>query len=204
MTNFKAVLVGINAYPDAPLHGCVNDIVISRDILRQRHAVAEHNIRTVVDTRATRSAILERLEWLVHDSHLTKNIFFHYSGHGAQIPNERYNSDDESDGMDELLCPVDFDWDGTYIKDDDLYAILSKKDKNCRLIMIVDACHSGSIYRAANSPSDSIYKAIPKSIPTPIDLLARSTEFNASAVVDVDGHEQVTAARVEPGACLDQ
>lgn len=185
----KALLVGINTYKDSPLKGCVNDVVITRDILKLKYAVLPQDIRMVVDKRATRDSILERLEWLISQSNSNDNLFFQYSGHGAQVPNRDYTIDAEPDGMDEVMCPVDFDWvKNIWISDDDINSIISKKNKNCRLVMVFDCCHSGTVYRDVMNSSDIIYESKARSIDTPVDLLSRTSHFNASSVVHTEGH----------------
>lgn len=188
-TEFKAVLVGINKYPGSgELRGCVNDVLVMRDILRAKHAVREQDVRMVVDERATKANILSRLEWLIDQSHNTKNLFFQYSGHGAQVPDQDYD-DRECDGMDEVLCPVDFDWRRkVWITDDEIHAVLQTKHPECRLVMVFDCCHSGTVFRSGNSPSDSIYKVKPRSLDMPVDLLSRVPAFTSEAAIDTTGH----------------
>ena len=51
-------------------------------------------------------------------------LVFYYSGHGSQVRDR--NGDELTDGLDEIICPYDMDWDrGTYILDDDLDAIFA-------------------------------------------------------------------------------
>lgn len=100
-TEEKALLVGINAYPGAPLNGCVNDVEDIAQFLVIQHGFKEENIRMLVDGRATTSAILERLEWLAATKEGGK-AYFHYSGHGAQIPSR--NGDGEVDNQLEVIC----------------------------------------------------------------------------------------------------
>jgi hypothetical protein len=69
------------------------------------------------DKRATKKAILEGLKALIAKGGTGDTLVFHYSGHGSQV---RCTEGDElADGLDEIICPWDFDWDGTFIKDDD-------------------------------------------------------------------------------------
>jgi len=185
--NLKALLVGINEYGgDNKLYGCVNDVLISRDILRIKHGVLEQDIRMLVDARATKDAIMERLEWLISQSKTTKQLFFHYSGHGAQVPNTNYADDAELDSLDEVMCPFDFSWvTNTWISDDDINNLLKKKDKSCRLVMIFDCCHSGTVYRTAMNASDQLYKAKAKAISMPLDMLSRIPRFDVTEAVEI-------------------
>ncbi len=185
MSNFKAVLVGINKYKRNKLRGCVNDVLVTRDILRSKHNVKEHQIRMLIDARATKQAILKRLKWLIDSSKDTEHLYFHYSGHGSQIPNQKYKADIEYDGMDEILCPVDLNWRGVYVTDDDIYKIVKKKNPDSRLVMVFDSCHSGTVYRHGFSDINDLSTfAIPRSIDAPMDILSRTDTFDSSIVLN--------------------
>jgi len=139
----KAVLVGINAYDEVNrLEGCVNDVEDMYTRLTQTFGFQADNVRMLLDARATRAAILERLEWLVRDAHAGDELVFHFSGHGTQIRD--WNGDELEDHLDEALVPVDYDWlDKSLIVDDDLLKIFSKA-KAANLTAILDCCHSGT------------------------------------------------------------
>lgn len=98
----KALLVGINRYPGAPLAGCVNDIQDMAHFLVNKMHFSPASIRLLADGRATTQAILDRLHWLVADLKAGDRVVFHYSGHGAQVPTR--NPEGEVDGLDEVVC----------------------------------------------------------------------------------------------------
>ena len=56
----KALLIGINKYPNCPLNGCVNDVNDMANFLVQQYKFNPDNIRMLTDERATTAAILER------------------------------------------------------------------------------------------------------------------------------------------------
>jgi ABC-type transport system involved in Fe-S cluster assembly fused permease/ATPase subunit len=66
----KALIVGVNKYklPGSDLQGCVNDATNVRDILLKYYGFTTKDIRVLVDARATKSAIMDRLNWLVKDN----------------------------------------------------------------------------------------------------------------------------------------
>ena len=142
----KALLVGIN-YPntDHELNGCVNDAMLMSDMITTHFGFTDaKNRRMLTDASATTANILERLEWLVSDSKPGDVLFFHYSGHGSQIINQNYNDPDfYTDGLDEVICPIDIDWRDKVIKDDDLKEIFDKVPDGVNLTVILDCCHSG-------------------------------------------------------------
>jgi len=151
-TEEKALLVGINAYPGAPLNGCVNDVEDIAQFLVIQHGFKEENIRMLVDGRATTSAILERLEWLAATKEGGK-AYFHYSGHGAQVPSR--NGDGEVDNQLEVICPVDFDWSEDHmITDKQFVEIFKKMPAGVHFNWLSDSCHSGDLDRFMPRPGD--------------------------------------------------
>src|SRR5512133_2285422 len=105
----KALLVGINKYrlPGSALQGCLNDVTNMRHMLLTYFGFTVEEIRVVVDERATKNAIIERLEWLAEGARPGGRLVFHYSGHGSQIRDR--HGDELKDRMDEILCPYDMD-----------------------------------------------------------------------------------------------
>jgi hypothetical protein len=100
----RALLVGINAYPGQRLAGCVRDVNELEALLVDRGHFAVGEIRLLADGRATRRAILDGFRWLIRGASPGSRLYFHYSGHGAQMPSARGGE------LVEVLCPVDFDW----------------------------------------------------------------------------------------------
>ncbi len=181
--NISALLVGINNYPSAPLRGCVNDIIITRDILIQKYRVPAHQIRVILNERATKNEILTRLEWLKNTN--TDMKVFWYSGHGAQVPNQTYNTDYELDGMDEIICPYDFNWDGNWISDD-IFSQFFNTMKG-KIIAIFDSCHSGTMDREIPYGGQIAGNTKPyiknKSISAPPDILSRNKNFELATLI---------------------
>ena len=161
----RALLVGINAYPDPAMHldGCVNDVFLVSQLL-QESGVSADDIRLLVDQRATQAAICERLEWLTDGAGYGDECLLFYSGHGAQIP--CYGPSGEPDHMLETLVPVDFSWDdpATHLTDQEFrrfYAHLPFDDLGgARLTAVFDCCHAAGMTRGAgkvrgiNPPAD--------------------------------------------------
>lgn len=158
----RALIVGINDYPASPLAGCVNDTTdMAETVLDRRGAVndarsmartligygfSEDNIRLLTDGRATTDAIRERLEWLIDKAAAGDRLLFHFSGHGAQIATRDYSG--EIDGLDEVICPVDFDWTEDHlIRDDDFQELFGKLPDGVHFNWISDSCHSGGLSR---------------------------------------------------------
>ncbi|MGO9411873.1 MAG: caspase family protein [Spirochaetia bacterium] len=139
----KALLVGINDYPGTQndLMGCVNDITNVYDVLVKYYGFKPSDVTLLADKRATTKAILDALGKLIASGSSGDTLVFHYSGHGSQVADPE---GDEADGKDEIICPYDFDWDKSYIKDDDFARIFKDLKKGVTLEVILDSCHSGT------------------------------------------------------------
>lgn len=107
--------------------------------------------RTEPDFIPTRKNIIRAMKWLVYGAKPGDSLFFHFSGHGGQTVDR---SNDESDGMDETIFPVDYQKAGQIVDDvnflsltcQELHDIMVKPlDEGVRLTAIFDCCHSGTV-----------------------------------------------------------
>jgi hypothetical protein len=153
----KAVLVGINNYKNVnDLRGCLNDVINMRDILKSQLGFTNADISVLTDSRATKENIVRRLNWLVNNARAGDYLVFQFSGHGSQI-RDRDGDERLADGLDELICPWDMDWNKqTYISDDALNTIFRRLPAGVQLEVFLDSCHSGTGLRAVETtpPSD--------------------------------------------------
>ncbi|XP_062231763.1 metacaspase-4-like [Phragmites australis] len=140
-----AVLVGIN-YPgtDGELKGCLNDVARMRRCLVDRFGFDEAGIRVLADADPsmpppTGANIRLELERLVGNAQPGDTLFFHYSGHGLQLPAETGRDDDT--GYDECIVPCDLN----LIKDQDFTELVAKVPDGCLFPMVSDSCHSGGL-----------------------------------------------------------
>lgn len=142
----KALLIGINYYsvPGNTLNGCINDIKNMSTILTSKFGYDASNVTmlrddaTTLSMMPTRANMLAQLNALIAASANYSEIWIHYSGHGSQVIDR---NGDETDGLDEVIVPVDFRKNG-FITDDTLRDILSKS--RCRTFILLDSCHSGT------------------------------------------------------------
>jgi hypothetical protein len=88
----------------------------------------------------TRNNILTNLSNLVNQSANLSEIWFHYSGHGSQIRAGANST--EIDKLEEVIVPIDYQKSG-FIIDDEIFNII--KNVKCKMILIFDCCHSGSM-----------------------------------------------------------
>lgn len=177
----QALLVGISDYGNpkeeigkwANLHGA-NDVRILTPLLRKQG----FTVTSLVDSKATYSAILKELDCLARNCQYGDLIFLQFSMHGQ--PFEDLNGD-ENDGWDEALIPVDAKmkyqkgvYEGQKHLLDDTFGkycdkIRTKIGTTGMLYVVIDACHCGTSSRGNDdyirgvhdgfSPSKKEYKA---------------------------------------------
>lgn len=140
-----ALLIGINyESTSGQLNGCINDVNNIKHILSTKLGYQTKNIKMLTDhhyEKPTKHNILKEINFLLEKARICSEIFFHYSGHGSYITD---TNNDESDGRDECLVPLDYNQSGM-ISDDMLYDLfISKLPGNCHTTIIIDACHSGT------------------------------------------------------------
>ena len=163
----KALLVGINRYriPGADLRGCVNDVKNLRAVLTTYYGFAGKDIKTLTDYAATTKAMRDAIATLVKGAKKGDVLLFHYSGHGANVPDK---NGDEADRRDEILCPTDLDWKDPLL-DDWLRTTFNRLPAGVNFTVIMDCCHSGTNTRAILPPDAPV---IPRYLPNPWDLMA--------------------------------
>lgn len=140
----KALIVGVGKYrlSQANLPGIDLDVNMAKDMAIYM-GIRPENIHVVMDEEATVSRVRgEMKSWLGQDVSASDRVFFYYSGHGTQVEDK---NGDEEDGLDEAMVLHDIDGrtqQGLYI-DDDFGADL-KKIPSQNIVVMVDACHSGT------------------------------------------------------------
>eukprot|EP00927_Polykrikos_kofoidii_P022910 TRINITY_DN21250_c0_g2_i1.p1 TRINITY_DN21250_c0_g2~~TRINITY_DN21250_c0_g2_i1.p1 ORF type:complete len:418 (-),score=42.16 TRINITY_DN21250_c0_g2_i1:8-1261(-) len=148
----KAVIVGINYVgTNNELKGCINDAHAHQRLLVEHFGFLDSDITLLIDdprckNQPTARNIRSALEDMIGSASPCDTLFFGYSGHGSQIEDE---DGDESDGLDEVLCPVDSvcnSWPEHIITDDWLHDVLiGRLPVGATLTCIMDCCHSGSV-----------------------------------------------------------
>lgn len=142
-----ALLVGINYFNTGnELKGCINDIVDVKDFLINDQKFPPNNIISLRDDQQnnlpTRDNILNNLTALVSQMKSGDIMYFHYSGHGANVKDA---GNDEIDGLDETIIPVDFEKSGV-ILDDDIRKIINNVPQGAKFIGVSDSCHSATTF----------------------------------------------------------
>lgn len=155
--NKLALIVAISKY--APSTGwnslsSENDIPLIREALK-RQGFKEENIRIIRDKEATKQGILNGIQQQLIDKAKPGDIcVFHFSGHGEQVFDD---NGDEADGYDEALVTYDAPMEyqpgvEKHLRDDEfglkLEQIRTKLGSDGNLLVIIDACHSGTSTRS--------------------------------------------------------
>ena len=145
----KALLVGINQYPNPnnSLRGCVNDILDMEHFIAETHKVyAKENIKKLTDKEATKQGIIHQIKWLLEGAAPGDQLLFHYSGHGAQAATLFPHL--ESDGLDEIICPYDFDGSSaTAFRDKEFAYLFANIPRGVHFVWISDSCHAEDLSR---------------------------------------------------------
>lgn len=141
----KALLVGINYVgTNSQLNGCINDVLNLKNVLISKWGYKEENITILTDDseiKPTKINIMKELYRHVQMKDISE-FWFSYSGHGSYVTDE--GDKDEEDNKDETLVPLDYSTTGL-ITDDVLHHMFSLIDPSIKAIVLIDACHSGSM-----------------------------------------------------------
>jgi hypothetical protein len=199
------LLVGVDAYPNHPLAGCVNDIdAIQRMLLSDRMGLAPDRIRRLasphrLDAHATEVAeqpatldnLREALGELASDRvDRDHRVFIYFAGHGTRVPFAQGGALFHR----EALVPADCDLKASELRvlyDFELNELLRAIVRRTRQVSIVlDCCHAAGATRDALDPADWTSRCI--------DLSQRG----AGPVLRGDG-AQASAASTDLGSVED-
>ncbi|KAF8628998.1 hypothetical protein AX17_005854 [Amanita inopinata Kibby_2008] len=145
----RALCIGINYMGQShELKGCINDAHNVRKFLTQNYGFKSNEIILLTDDSSdhrlqpTRKNMIECMQWLVQDACQHDSLFIHYSGHGGQKGAE---TDQEADGLDEVIFPVDFKQNGDIVDNEMNQILVQPLPSGCRLTALFDCCHSGTV-----------------------------------------------------------
>jgi hypothetical protein len=143
-----ALLVGIDDYAGVgtSLRGPVADARLMGRILVERYGFLPRNVIYITDREATREHMAEAFLRHLGQAGPEGVAVFFYSGHGMQMEANLAltgNLDPESDQVDEALLVWGADGRGGVLLDDEL-GFLASRLRTDRVLMIMDACYSGT------------------------------------------------------------
>ena len=151
-----ALLVGINAYPSAPLRGCLPDVADMHSyLLRERDWPTAH-MKLLTDRDATRKGIMDGIALMAREK--PDLALFAYSGHGTRVRDVDGDEAQFHSGTtyDQAIVPVDYDRTG-FLTDDVLYDAFSEMPAETKIIYHLDSCFSARSERALIARTKEFY-----------------------------------------------
>ncbi len=169
MSDFYALLIGIDYYPTNPyyrnLGGAVRDIDMVADYLNKSLHIPSERINKLTaplpdtnsfaDVRAARQEmpptyqnIVNAFNSVTETAQSGDQVYIHYSGHGGRAVTI-YPELEGDHRQDEGIVPMDIgSLDGNYLRDVEIATLLKRlTDKGCIVTVIFDSCHSGGATR---------------------------------------------------------
>ncbi|PON55909.1 Zinc finger, LSD1-type domain containing protein [Parasponia andersonii] len=128
--------------------GSVNDVNCMRYFLVEKMGFPVDSILVLTEYETdplripTRRNMQMALRWLVQGSQPGDSLVFYFSGHGDRQEDQ---DNDEVDGFDETLCPVDYELSGKIVDDEINATIVRPLTQGTTLHAIIDACYSGTV-----------------------------------------------------------
>ena len=150
----RALVIGLGEQQDkswAKINGD-KDVPYVKEMLA---AAGYSDVRTLINRQATKAAIVKAFKSLANSCRVGDVVYIHFSGHGQQMTDV---NGDEEDGLDESWIPYDAylryganDRGEKHLADDEINVLLTgirnKIGASGKLLVVVDACHSGDSSR---------------------------------------------------------
>lgn len=169
----RALVIGIGEQKDknwSKINGD-KDVPLVQQMLQK---VGYADIRTLVNKQATKAGIVSAFKKLTAQCAAGDIVYIHFSGHGQQVTDV---NGDEKDGWDEAWIPYDAylcynekkDKGEKHLIDDELYTLLTairnKIGDSGKMLVVVDACHSGDSSRGQD---DEIVRGVKEEFVIPV------------------------------------
>ena len=152
----RALVIGIGQQEDKAW-GTINgdkDVPYVVEMLKEAK-FKTGNVKRLINQQATKAAIVKAFKSLASQSKRGDVVYVHFSGHGQQMKDVH---NDEKDGLDECWIPYDAyrkpcekDRGEKHLTDDEvnyyLNAIRDKIGDTGKMLVVIDACHSGDATR---------------------------------------------------------
>ena len=200
-----ALIVAIGDYPEETgwmKISSANDVPLVRNALRQQ-GFEEKDIHLLADAEATKKGIKQAIRTnLINKVERGGIAYFHFSGHGQQVADDDQN--EEFDGYDEALVPIDSPIEykeGFYegenlLRDDELGELFdevrAKLGPSGNLLVVLDACHSGTGTRGMSPARGTTQKMAAK------NHKVSDTRTRGTGSMEQNGMESRGAANLAP------
>ncbi len=150
----RALLIGVGRYAhfDDRLPGVSLDLDMMTE-MAQLMGFQKTAIKILEHENATTTNVYQAFDnWLINEIEPEDRVLIYFSGHGSQVPDE---NNDEQDHFDEVLLLYDTTLtvtDGRQslngVLHDDRFNRMLAQIKSQNILVILDACHSGSATRS--------------------------------------------------------
>ena len=175
----RALVVGIDDYPDAPLAGCVNDANAMGKLLRTHEDGSPNfSVKSITQPSrvVTRSGLRAALGQLFNDNDEADVALFYFSGHGTENNLGGFIVTSDAKQYDEGIPLTDV-------------LTLANKSKARECVVVLDSCHSGHLGTIPAIDNEQVHLREGVSILT----AARA----AQAAVEVNGRGYLPSSSVE-------
>lgn len=153
----RAIVIGLGEQQDKAWNKINGDkdVPIVQGMLKE---AGFRSVTTLVNRQATKAGIVGALKRMTASCRKGDVVYVHYSGHGQQMTDVH---NDEADGLDECWIPYDAyrkasaKYHGEkHLTDDELNvylnAIRNRIGAKGKLLVVIDACHSGDATRGGD------------------------------------------------------
>ena len=197
----RALIIGVGEYRDdavSDLPGIDLDVNMMQDVAKNL-GFRSGEITTLQDERATLAAITREVRNL-SSAGREDRVLIYFSGHGTHIADK---NGDEADDRDEVLTPHDVRLANGTVENglvDDDFAKLLAKIPSRRLLLLIDACHSGT---ATKSFSNLGLRGTPKYFAPPSAMTNSAPLGGGASARNFEVTERQSHAHVMLSAALD-
>lgn len=145
-----------------------------------------NDIKTLTNKQATKKSIVTALQMLAKVSQRGDIVYIHFSGHGQQMKDV---DGDERDSLDECWIPYDAykvpckkDYGEKHLSDDEINILLkdirNKIGDEGKMLVVVDACHSGDSSRGFEE--DEVLRGVSDIFNTVIEKIKKELLISSS------------------------
>lgn len=191
----RALVIGLGEQQDKEWNKINGDKDIAY-VLEYLRNGGYKSIKTLVNKQATKKNIVTAFQTLSKECQRGDIIYIHFSGHGQQMKDV---NGDEVDGLDECWIPYDAyknpcnkDHGEKHLSDDEINVILKnirgKIGSNGKILVVVDACHSGD---SSRSPDDEVIRGVTNVFDTMIEKIKRKFIVSSSSLANESTNEEL-------------
>ena len=139
---YRALVIGINDYQDKKIHSLKTAVNDAREVARVLQSKYGFKVDLLLDRRATRKEIIEKLRDLAANSSAAESVLIYYAGHGDidRVLNDGWWVPADAKGGDS----------STYL-DNTMVQKAMKGMKARHVLLVSDSCYSGTLFGEGRS-----------------------------------------------------